>query len=393
MRQWLSDFIGEAAGDLRRGVKSLGADGDPYEIVAYRGYANATRALVHGRVLEAPNVSPASESDSLWRNLVNTAKRAEADPVRHARVLVSVAGVEREVVADDEGFFREWIDFPGPPSAPGPWLGVELRLLAPLRGNQADVRATGQLMVPEKSASFGVISDLDDTVIQSRISNFLQAVRTVMLGNARTRLPFPGVAALYEALRRGGDGERHNPIFYVSSSPWNIYDIISDFLDLQKIPTGPILLRDWDVELSALSSGRLRRHKEPLIREILDLYPELPFVLIGDNSQRDPEIYRSILDHYPGRILAIYIRNVDTHPERSASLKALAEEVITAGSTLVLADDSYAAALHAADHGWIRRESLPAVQQEEKADEGETGTKVDVPGVAEEPAAPTVVVE
>lgn len=393
MRQWLSDFIGEAAGDLRRGVKSLGADGDPYEIVAYRGYANATRALVHGRVLEAPNVSPASESDSLWRNLVNTAKRAEADPVRHARVLVSVAGVEREVVADDEGFFREWIDFPEPPSAPGPWLGVELRLLAPLRGNQADVRATGQLMVPEKSASFGVISDLDDTVIQSRISNFLQAVRTVMLGNARTRLPFPGVAALYEALRRGGDGERHNPIFYVSSSPWNIYDIISDFLDLQKIPTGPILLRDWDVELSALSSGRLRRHKEPLIREILDLYPELPFVLIGDNSQRDPEIYRSILDHYPGRILAIYIRNVDTHPERSASLKALAEEVITAGSTLVLADDSYAAALHAADHGWIRRESLPAVQQEEKADEGETGTKVDVPGVAEEPAAPTVVVE
>lgn len=175
-----------------------------------------------------------------------------------------------------------------------------------------------------------------------------------MLGNARTRLPFPGVAALYEALRRGGDGARHNPIFYVSNSPWNIYDIIADFLDL---------------------------------------YPALPFVLIGDNSQKDPEIYRSILDHYPGRILAIYIRNVDTHPERSASLKALAEEVLAVGSTLVLADDSYAAALHAADHGWITRESLPSVRQEEKADEGETGTKVDVPGVAEEPAAPTVVVE
>ncbi len=84
---------------------------------------------------------------------------------------------------------------------------------------------------------------------------------------------------------------------------------------------------------------------------------------------------------------------MDTHPERSASLKALAGEVVAVGSTLVLADDSYAAALHAADHGWITRESLPAVQQEEKADEGETGTKVDVPGVAEGPAAPTIVVE
>lgn len=369
------------------------AGGDPYEIVAYRGYASKARALVHGRVLESSDLAPAAEDDSLWRNLVNTAKQVEADPVPHARVLVSVAGVDREIVADDEGFFREWIDLPELPAAPGPWREVELRLLAPLRANQPDVRATGRLLVPESSASFGVISDLDDTVIQSRITNFLQAARTLMLGNARTRLPFPGVAALYEALRCGGDGARHNPIFYVSSSPWNIYDSIIAFLDLQKIPPGPIMLRDWDIELSALSSGRLRRHKEPLIREILDLYPALPFVLIGDNGQQDPEIYRSILDHYPGRVLAIYIRNVDTQPERSASLKALAEEVVAVGSTLVLADDSYAAALHAADHGWITRESLPAVEREEKADEGETGTKADVPGVAEGAAAPTIVVE
>jgi len=385
MRQWLRDVLGDA-------VRFVRSAGDPYEIVAYRGYAGAERALVHGRVLEAPNVSVASESDSLWRNLVNTAKRAEADPVPRARVLVSVAGIEREILTDEEGFFRDWIELPAPP-AHGPWLDAELRLLAPLRADQPDVRATGQLQIPDPAASFGVISDLDDTVIQSRITNFLQAVRTVMLGNARTRLPFPGVAAFYEALRRGGDGARSNPIFYVSSSPWNIYDIIVDFLDLQKIPRGPVMLRDWDIELSALSSGRLRRHKEPLIREILDLYPALPFVLIGDNSQKDPEIYRSILDHYPGRILAIYIRNVDSHPERSASLKALAQEVVAAGSTLVLADDSYAAAQHAADHGWITKESLPDVQREEKADEGETGTKADVPGVAEEPPAPTVVVE
>jgi phosphatidate phosphatase APP1 len=393
MRAWLSNVLGEAAEDVRRAAAGMRGTGDPYEIVPYRGYAGATRALVHGRVLESPSVSPASESDSLWRNLVNTAKRVESDPVPRARVLVTVAGLEREVVADDEGFFREWIELPAAAPADGPWRDVELRLVAPLRAGQPDVRATGRLLVPLESAAFGVISDLDDTVIQSRITNFLQAVRTVMLGNARTRLPFPGVAAFYDALQRGGDGLRHNPIFYVSSSPWNIYDIIADFLDLQRIPPGPILLRDWDIELSALSSGRLRRHKEPLIREILDLYPALPFVLIGDNSQKDPEIYRSILDHYPGRVLAIYIRNVENHPERSASVQALAEEVIAAGSTLVLADDSYAAALHAADHGWITRESLPSVRLEEKADEGKTGTKADVPGVAEEPAAPTIVVE
>ena len=385
----VSDILRDTVADFGR----VATGADPYEIVAYRGYANATRALVQGRVLESPNVSEAGESDSLWRNLVNTFKRAESDPVAGARVKIVAGSTEREVVADDEGFFREWVDLPPLPPSEDPWREIEVRLVAPLRKNQPDVRASVQLRVPEPSASFGVISDLDDTVIQSRIANFLQAVRTVMLGNARTRLPFPGVAAFYEALQRGGDGKRHNPIFYVSSSPWNIYDVISDFMEIQLIPLGPILLRDWDINLAALSSKRLRKHKEPLIREILDLYPSLPFILIGDNSQKDPEIYRSILDLYPGRILAIYIRNVDDHPERSASLKALSEEVLAAGSALVLADDSYAAAVHAAEHGWITKDSLPAVRQEEKADEGTTGTKADVPGVPEEPAAPTIVVE
>ena len=164
-------------------------------------------------------------------------------------------------------------------------------------------------------------------------------------------------------------------------------------MEIQLIPVGPILLRDWDINLSALSSKRLRKHKEPLIREILDLYPSLPFNLIGDNSQKDPEIYRSILDHYPGRIHAIYIRNVHEHPERSAALKALADEVRAAGSTLVLADDSYAAAMHAADNQWIMKDSLPSIREEKKADEGTTGAKADVPGVPEEPATPTIVVE
>ncbi len=388
----IGEILREAAADLRRVAGSPGSAGDPYEIVAYRGYASESRALVHGRVLESPNVSAATANDSLWRNLINILKRVESDPVAGARVAVSAGGTEREIVADDEGFFREWIDLRSI-SSEEPWREVDLRLVAPLREHQPDVRAKAPLRLPEASATFGVISDLDDTVIQSRISNFLQAVRTVMLGNARTRLPFPGVAAFYQALQRGGDGSRHNPIFYVSSSPWNIYDIIADFMDLQNIPVGPILLRDWDIELSALSPSRLRGHKEPLIREILDLYPGLPFVLIGDNSQKDPEIYRSILDNYPGRILAIYIRNVEDHPERSASVKALAEEVLSAGSTLVLADDSFAAATHAAEHGWITRESLPSVRQEEKADEGITGTKADAPGVPEEPPAPTIVVE
>jgi phosphatidate phosphatase APP1 len=393
-RERLARIAREVGGELDRASRALGMGVHAqYEIVPYRGYAGGSRVLVHGRAQKAREIPPPTATDSMWRNLLSTYKRIDADPLPHARVRVTLDGVEREVEADNEGFFRAWLDLPAPLPATEPWHPVALQLLSPLRAGHPEVHATAQVRVLDDTPTFGVISDLDDTVIQSRITSFLQAVRTVMLGNARTRLPFPGVAAFYQALERGGDGARRNPIFYVSSSPWNIHDIIADFMDFQRIPRGPINLRDWDFVLSALTSSRHGTFKEPVIDEILTLYPALPFILIGDNSQKDPEIYRKILDRHPGRILAIYIRNVDANPERSASVQALTKEVLAAGSTLVLADDTYAAAQHAVEQGWITKESLPAIKEEKKADEGTTGAKADVPGVDHEKSAPTVVVK
>ena len=394
-RARLGRIAGEVLAEVERAGKSIGIGDDdrPFEIMPYRGYGTRSRVLVHGRVIESRDIAAPTERDSLWRNLVNTYKRIDSDPLPGARVHVRLGDHEREVVADEEGFFREWFDFPSPLEGDDLWREADVRLQSPARAGDSEIVCKAPIRVAIGTETFGVISDLDDTVIQSRITSFLQAVRTVMLGNARTRLPFPGVAAFYQALERGGDGKRQNPIFYVSSSPWNIHDVIAEFMDIQRIPTGPIHLRDWDVDLDALTSHRLKRHKEPIIREILELYPWLPFILIGDDSQKDPEIYRSIIDQFPGRILAIYIRNVRAEPGRSAAVQALAKEVLAAGSSLILADDTLAAAKHAAEQGWIEKSSVDAVNEEKRADEGKTGEKADVPGVPEEPKAPTVVIE
>jgi phosphatidate phosphatase APP1 len=245
------------------------------------------------------------------------------------------------------------------------------------------------VLLPPATAAFGVISDMDDTVLQSRVTNFLRAARLLLLENARTRLPFPGVAAFYRALVAGTGGGAGNPIFYVSSSPWNIYDVIADFLEAQEIPAGPLLLRDWDLRGMG---GRHHRHKSQHIAEILETYPGLPFVLVGDSGQEDPEIYSAIVREHPGRILAIYIRDVSKDPVRIAAIGALADQVREGGTPLVLADDTLAAARHAAEHGWIREDALGEVGEEKRADEGTSGAKVETPGVEDE-HAPTVVVE
>ena len=349
-------------------------------MAGYRGYAAGTRALVLARAMEDEGLGPADPAASRWRNVVHALKRLESDPLPFATVTARVGTHEIELRADDEGFVRAWVDLPAPLPAGG-WHPVTLEL----RGQPA-APGTAPLLTASPASRFGVISDMDDTVLQSRVTDFLRAAGTVLFENARTRLPFPGVAAFYRALAAGGG----NPIFYVSNSPWNLYDVIGDFLAAQDIPVGPLLLRDWDLGL------RVRRrppHKPAAIAEILATFPELPFVLVGDSGQEDPEIYRAVVRDHPGRILAVYIRNVHPHPERVAAVRTLADQVVADGSALVLADDTLTAARHAAEHGWIDAGALGEIGGEKRDDEGTTSAKVEAPGAATGEHAPPVVVE
>jgi phosphatidate phosphatase APP1 len=384
MKDWSARFesmLGEVkknVGSAARAVRSA-LDDDPFELLAYRGYGSPGRAHVYGRALEVRNVSASTDADSTLRNLLNTYRRAESDPLPFARVTVEYANTSTSMNADDEGFFGGWIDLARPVATDEEWNDYEVSLVSPTRPGAGTVMAKAEILLPPATARFGVISDIDDTVIQSRVSNFLQAARTVMLGNARTRLPFPGVAAFYRALRHGAGGDEKNPIYYVSSSPWNIYDVIAEFMDIQEIPRGPLLLRDWDIGWGSLASSRHFDHKGVAIRNIMQLHSAMQFVLIGDTSQHDPEIYRQIVAEFPNRVKAIYIRDVSLNAERSASVKKLAEEVLGAGSTLVLSEDTLGAAKHAAEHGWISKEALPEVGEEKRADEGRDTSKVPAP--------------
>ncbi|HEX2450102.1 MAG TPA: phosphatase domain-containing protein [Gemmatimonadales bacterium] len=390
-----TDWRGELfdlAGQLGRRLKYAAdrlerrLDKDPYCIVGYRSYGTADRALVLGRVLEDEGRLPPDPSHSPLRNLIDAIKRIESDPLPLARVEARLAGSVHAIEADGEGFVRSWL--PSSAAAAPGWIRAELSLA---EGAPVPARpGVAEILVPPAEAAFAVVSDLDDTVLQSDVTRLVRAARLVLLENARTRLPFPGAAAFYRALAGGTASTPLNPIFYVSKSPWNLYEVVSEFLALQQLPAGPVLLRDWDLGLPA--PARVE-HKIAAIGEILATYPNLPFILIGDSGQKDPEIYRALLQGHPGRISAIYIRNVNPNPERLEAIRELAAEVSAAGSALVLADDTLAAARHAAEHGWIDPARLDDIAGDKQADEGATAEKVAPPGTSAPATGPTVVVE
>lgn len=363
-------------------------------IALYRGFGWAGRVFVHGRVVEREPITPAAHDSSRWSNLVAMLRRIDADPIGGAIVSIRVGSTSQVLTTDDEGFFATWLEVSDPERVDEEWVRVHAELVAPHVHGVPPV-SEGRALVPATRPSMVVISDVDDTVLQSNVTNLIAAMRTMLLENARTRLPFPGVAAFYQALRRGAAASEQNPVFYVSSSPWNLHDVISEFLETQAIPAGPVMLRDVDLGLDVFTPHHHHVHKREMCRRVLDTFADVPAILIGDSGQQDPEIYRDVVRAFPGRIRAVYIRNVSTDPARTAAVRRLSEDVLAAGSSLVLADDTMAAARHAAEQGWIDKRALVSVAEERGADEGTVPGNADASGArsANDPPAPIVSVE
>lgn len=335
---------------------------DPVHIMAYRGFGTASKLMLSGRVLQDEPVGTAGEHDSIWKNLGNTWKRFETDELPHARLRATFGSWSGETTANEEGYFHLEIEPPAPVDPSTIWHPVDLEL------PDHAVRGTGAILVPPPDAEYGIISDIDDTVVETGVTRRLAMARTVFLGNARTRLPFKGVAAFYDALHQGVTAGGTNPLFFVSSSPWNLYDLLVEFMELHAIPPGPLLLRDFGVDRRKLFERPSMQHKLGCIRPILDSYPDLKFVLIGDSGEKDPEIYRQVIREYPGRILAVYIRRIEVLG-RDEQVQALAKEAQADGVPLVLVPDTEAAAVHAAESGLIKWNRLPDVHEEKVKDE------------------------
>ena len=342
---------------------------NPMMILPYRGYGTPDRMFLRGRVLEDRHIPAAEDDDSAWENLLNMWRRANTAEIPHAEVRVRFGGDEQIVTANLEGFFEAWIDPAELLPADKLWHEVELELVAPLRAGEPPARAKGQVLVPPPGADFAVISDIDDTVLKTDATSLLRMARATFLGNARVRMPFEGVGAFYRALHKGRSGQALNPMFYVSSSPWNLYDLLSEFFNLQDIPIGPVLfLRDWGLTDQGFLPTRNRIYKLSYIKEIIETFKDLSFILIGDSGQEDPEIYTEVVALFPNRIKAVYIRNVSRDPQRIDKIKELAEQVLKAGSILILAETTLPLAEHAAKQGWIDPDALPGIEIEKQAD-------------------------
>ncbi len=343
MRPSLIDQLrdrGRRFAQWRRGVKQRFGWLAPLHIAMYGGYGSGRDVLVRGRVLEEHPGAEPDPADPRLSNLRRSWDQFESDEVPGVQLRLDVAGTVSEAVTDEDGYFLARVRLKAP-ARPG-WLPVKAHVIHVPYPTESLPSAESAVLIPSERARFGVISDIDDTILRTHVSNKAKMLYVTLLGNALTRRTFEGTRDLYRGLARAGNDA---PFFYVSQSVWNIFPLLEQFIREQQLPRGPLLLR----QVRLLRDPRAVPHKPTAIAQLLETYPRLPFLLIGDSGQRDLDIYLDAARRYPGRVRGILIRNV-SRAQRAAALRQLASQA-PEGCSARLFDDAPGAIAHCRELG------------------------------------------
>lgn len=311
-----------------------------------------------GRILHQRQPITSTDNDSVWDDLIDFYHRMNSDEVPGARLRIHAGAEIRNLQSDEEGYFELSLALP---ALQPPLESIQLEWLPDSETKPAsDPNKTDRISVPlvqtSNNACFGVISDVDDTLLVTNVQNLFGLARSLFSGRARQRAHFPGVPALY----RGLHSDR-NPLFFVSSSPWNLYDLLEETFDFHGLPEHVTFLRDWGISDQEILPTDNIDFKLGMLRLIASLFPNLPFLLIGDSGQQDPEIYTRFILENPGRILGVYIRDVSPDARRDEAVHRLK----TSGVPLLLAPDSLAMARDALIRGWLNQDVLSEIEADQ----------------------------
>ena len=363
----MRDRAGRIFRKLRRGYhRGFGfRESGNYHVQLYRGYRSSTTLFVQGRVLEDKRIE-VGEADRTWRNFINAIRRFNSNEVAGAVVELRYLGERYEVMADREGYIELEVAVSAP-NTDDAWERITARIIelpdtaSPHPAHDPTHVFHGEIADLDTQAEYAVVTDIDDTILKTDVTSLfkLKALWYTLADNAHTRLAFPGAPQLFQQLREGTSTEdKNNSVFYLSRSPWNLYDMLEQFLDAKGFPRGPIFLRD--VGLLGEVKGS-HGHKEATLLRLIEHFPTLKFVLVGDSGEKDADIYHAVAQKHPERIAAVVIRNVKNNANAHRIERMFARR--PADEHYFLVKDSAEAALRLSELGLLNSSQVRAVQQ------------------------------
>jgi phosphatidate phosphatase APP1 len=306
-------------------------------IIPYSGYGSPGWIRVLCRVVLTRGEVASQRAAKVrgWRSFFSI-------PVDDVEVTIVAGGVERRVMADRGGVIDTRIDVQLPPG----WHTISIR-------TDDSEPVSAPIFVIDPSAEFGLISDIDDTVMVTALPRpFLAAWNTFVL-DEHARRPVPGMAVLYERIMRANPGA---PIIYLSTGAWNVAPTLTRFLDRNLYPAGPLLLTDWGPTHDRwFRSGRA--HKVTSLERIAQELPSMRWLLVGDDGQHDEEIYGEFAASHPENVAAIAIRQLSPSEAVLAGGRSRSSDAAPDDTTWVYAPDGAGLLEHLTSEGVLESDA------------------------------------
>ncbi len=296
------------------------------DLKIYRGYANERKVVVYGHVFEkaAPDVF---RMDLPWyKHAIQVLRMFRIKTSSNIAISLRILGKTIDTKTLDDGHFKVMVPYDGD-LEPG-WHTFSVSV----KSGDNEVEESGEFVKPFPG-EYGVISDIDDTFLISHSGNIFKKLYVMLTRNVNRRKVFKDVVKHYRLLNKLGrkDRDKNNAFFYVSSSEWNLYNFIIQFTELHDFPKAVLKLQDIKTGLrDFFKSGKGdHQHKFHKIHHIVEFYPELHFILLGDDTQRDVFIYRDICKQFPKNISTIYIRQ--TGKKRKKEVQTILQDLESIG--------------------------------------------------------------
>jgi phosphatidate phosphatase APP1 len=313
----------------------------------YDSFGNEKNFYVTGRVFKKKSIKPVNVNDSLLTNIIRNIKYFTPDPIENTDVTVSLGGLSQTAKTDNRGYFKAYFTGVSLP------LGIH-NVTAKLNSNKYKFDIPKGELIFDKTSSneIGIVSDIDDTIKVTGVDSKLKMIKHVFTGNFKTDKPIPGMATLYRGILNDNKADGADAVHYVTGSPSHLYDRIQDFMNLNGFPQGSIELRKFGSRVDPSPSTTLE-YKLSKIRPILNSFPNKKFIMFGDTTQQDTEVYSQLKREFPNNVIAIYINNVTKQDPSNPRFK----DVILTNSTKDAAKDLF-------DKGLISQDTLNKVISE-----------------------------
>lgn len=292
------------------------------DLKLYRGYVNGNQLVVFGHVFKSWAPDKYRNDRSGLKHAFSIIHMFRIKPLKNIEVKLEFKDLTVTTKTLDDGYFRFNVPFTGKLENGWHTYCVSFKI------GEIGIIETEEILKPFQS-KFGIISDIDDTFLISYSSSFFKKLYVMLSKNINKRKIFDDVVDHYRHLSISGQDSKaaSNSFFYVSSSEWNLYGFINDFAELHKLPKAVIKLKKIKSGISDfLFTGRGGHdHKFEKIKDIISFYPNLQYVLLGDDSQKDAHIYERICKIYPKNVKVVYLRQ--TGRKKKENIKAILKNV------------------------------------------------------------------